>query len=183
MLADTSQKAELEEETKYLQSQLLELSAEVKKVRDAVKKANEEVTAACGADVTDPVKGPDILEKFATLPNDEEEIENVESVLRLRCQGIANIDESILEEYQKYQRDIAIKNEELAKLEADAANVEKEIQTIRPRWVNALKELIGKIDNNFGEFMQTMQYSGEVYLYEGEKEVCLLLLFFIFPNH
>lgn len=166
----TSQKAELEEETKYLQSQLLELSAEVKKVRDAVKKANEEVTAACGADVTDPVKGPDILEKFATLPNDEEEIENVESVLRLRCQGIANIDESILEEYQKYQRDIAIKNEELAKLEADAANVEKEIQTIRPRWVNALKELIGKIDNNFGEFMQTMQYSGEVYLYEGEKE-------------
>lgn len=151
---------------KILEDQLKEMNVEVRKARDIAKAAFEEAKIAVGSEFTEEVQ-----EKMSTLPGTFEEIESAIAVLRLRCQGIANIDDSVLEQYHKYQKDITEKNSELAKLEEEAKKVDDEIQAVRPIWVNSLKQLIGQIDKNFGNFMTMMKYSGEVYLYEGEKEV------------
>lgn len=161
----------MEAELKVLENQLKELSLEVKKARDIAKVALDKAKIAVGGEVS-----TEVHEKLNTLPNDFGELENAMSVLRLRCQGIANIDDSVLEQYQKYQKDITEKNSELAQLEGEAKKVDDEIQIVRPIWVNALKQLVGQIDKNFADFMMHMSYGGEVYLYEGEKEVCYHLM-------
>lgn len=168
----TSQKTELDEEIKYLGGQVNELVVEYKKLREGVVEALHTAKTVIGEEINDPERSVEIHAKLETLPTDDEEIENLMSMLRLRCQGIANVDESILEEYQKCQREIDLKTQELNELETEAKNVEKEIETIKPRWVNTLKELIGQIDRNFGDFMMKMHYSGEVYLFEADKKVC-----------
>lgn len=148
------------------------MNGEVKKVRDTTKVALDEARIALGLKPNEQISEA-VERKLDGLPGDFDLIENAMSVVRLRCEGIANVDESVLEQYRKYQREITEKNKELAQLEAEAKTVNDEIKRVQSVWVNALKSLIRKIDKNFGEYMANMNYSGEVYLYEGEKEVCV----------
>lgn len=143
----------------------------LRRSREDAKIARDYARKLSGFDFGTSQIPQDVHEKFLELPESIEDLENAISILKLRCEGIANIDESVLEEYQKYIEEITEKTKECKDLENDLEAKDNEIQTLKPLWLNALNELISKINLNFGKFMEHLQYSGEVYLFGGSKEV------------
>lgn len=161
----------IESEVEYVRNEMKNLEENLRAARDQAKEARDQARTLTGFDFANGQVEDSITEKFNSLPNSMEELENSISIMRLRCEGIANIDDSVLVEYQKYQQEIAEKTNECRELESELAKKQSEIETTKPLWLDALNSLISQINNNFSKFMEHLQYSGEVYLFDGNKEV------------
>lgn len=156
-------------EIESIKQELENVRENLSAARNAAKVARESAKEITGMDFTSEVP-EEITNTFNELPDTVSELDHTIDVMRLRCEGVANIDDSVLEEYQEYQRKIAKETADCREAEEKLVNVEREIQTIKPLWLNALNTLIVQINQNFGRFMFHLNYSGEVYLFEGNKE-------------
>lgn len=150
--------------------ELKDLDEKLQEIRDIAKEFREKAKRFSGFDFNDSVDNS-IVERFESMPSSLDEIKDSVNMLKLRCEGIVNIDESILEEYQKYQQEITEKTSYSAQLEKELEANDKKINELKAGWIESLNDLILKINNNFGKFMDYLRYSGEVYLYTGSKEV------------
>lgn len=162
---------------KRLRNELVELEENLQTIRNVAKEYREKAKQLSGFDFSDNVD-TNITERFNNMPSSLSEINDSINMLKLRCEGIANIDESILEEYQKYQNEITEKTSFCRQLENQLELKDGEINTIKPNWLDSLNGLINKINTNYSKFMDYLHFSGEVYLFTGNKEVgfiCLLI--------
>ena len=159
-------------EVEGFRKELKNLEDSLRVSRDAAKNARVHARELSGFDFGDSQVPQEVNEKFSELPSTIEKLDNAISILKLRCEGISNIDESVLEEYQNYISEITTKTTERDDLEKELASKENEVQILKPLWFDALNSLIEQINFNFSKFMDHLQYSGEVYLFGGNKEVC-----------
>ncbi|KAH7646400.1 Structural maintenance of chromosomes protein 5 [Dermatophagoides farinae] len=112
----------------------------------------------------------EIRKKMHDLPEKLDEISDMIDTLKLRCEGIQDVDQSLLEDYKRYQLEIQNKYSECEKYEQQLDCRKQEINSLKPIWLTELKGLIDKINENFTKFMDHLNYSGEVYLFTGDKE-------------
>lgn len=166
---DNQMKATHDMEVESIKQELEHFRENLYTARNAAKEARDSAKEITGMDFNRDVP-EEITNAFNDLPDTVSELDHTIDVMRLRCEGVANIDDSVLEEYQKYQREIAEKTVECRGRELELVNVEREIQNVKPLWLKALNTLIVQINQNFGKFMFHLSYSGEVYLFEGNKE-------------
>ncbi|OTF72867.1 SMC protein-like protein, partial [Euroglyphus maynei] len=144
-----------------LKNKMLELKNEAKEFRtNAIEKS--------GFDYNDIDE--EILERLKKLPDTLEDISDSITELKLRCEGIKNVDQSLLETYRAYALEIENKGNECEKFEQELIVRKQEIDSLKPVWLTELKSLINKINENFSKFMDYLNYSGEVYLFTGDKE-------------
>ena len=173
---DKQHQVSLDQEIIYFRNEVKSLEDSVRTAREQAKAARDQAKEITGFDFSNNQVDEAITEKFNSLPDNMTELDNAIDILRLRCEGIANIDDSVLVEYQRYQQQIGEKTNECRELECELARNENEIQTIKPLWLDALNTLIGQINQNFSQFMAELDYSGEVYLFHGNKEVSLAFI-------
>lgn len=152
----TSEERERKEELK-------QMDENTRKLREDAKKYREKAVNESGFDYQN--LQPEIEEKMNELPSSLSEISEAINLLKLKCEGIRNVDETILEEYQKYQREIEERRVLGVSLGQRLEEREKQIQHLQPIWLQALRSLVDKINENFSSFMRYLKFCGEVYLY------------------
>ena len=68
----------------------------------------------------------------------------------------------MVQEYQKRKKDIARLTVDLQKKDEAVRHHQEEIEEIKARWLDPLKELIQRINENFSFFFKSMKCAGEV---------------------
>ncbi|KAH9416423.1 Structural maintenance of chromosomes protein 5 [Dermatophagoides pteronyssinus] len=144
------------------------LKSEMKESQNQAKEFRKNAIEKSGFDYND--LDEQIRKRLEELPDTIDEISDAITELKLRCEGIKNVDQSLLETYRSYQKEIQTKSVELEKFEQELQQHKEEIDQLKPVWLNELKTLIAKINENFSKFMDHLNYSGEVYLFTGDKE-------------
>lgn len=156
-------------EEKEKKEDLKRIDEKTRQLRDLAKKCREKAVESSGFDFQH--LPPDIEEKMNQLPNSLSEIIEAINLLKLKCEGIRNVDETILEDYQKYQREIQEKHALSLELEQRLSQREQEIQELQPVWLGSLRSLIDRINQNFSEFMGYLKFRGEVYLFAANEVI------------
>ncbi|MEE6459328.1 hypothetical protein FKM82_000599 [Ascaphus truei] len=111
------------------------------------------------------------LEAFQSLPNTLDEIDVVLNEERSRASCFTGLNASVVDDYTKRTKEIQQMTEELEQKKNELENYRQNISQVKERWLNPLKHLVEKINENFSSFFRSMQCVGEVDLHtENEEE-------------
>lgn len=171
---DEQQHSALVSEETNKKNELQEMNRIFLNAKDVAKEFRERAKEKSGFNF-DEHTDPKIKETFDELPGNLEDVNIAISRLKMSCQGIKNVDEDLLNKYRNYQLEIEEKEAQCLQLEEEHENKKNEIDALRPIWIEELNKVINKINENFSSFMGYLNFCGEVYLYEGNNEVNLML--------
>ena len=102
---------------------------------------------------------------FNTLPDSVEEVDAKLEVLYLKLHSMVGVEsESAVQDFEARKREIAESREQLQRLCAELERKQAELASVKERWLQPLKELMQRIDNNFSRAMKGMGHAGDVVL-------------------
>ena len=152
---------ELKDSLKRSEDLLAELKREARDLRNRAKDRS-------GFDANDCSE--EIRKQFDCLPNTCEDIDNSIGTLKLRINSIADADETVKEAYTLRRRNIERQQKDLESRKKEVALKMLKVSQLKEQWIPALEELIGKINDNFANFMDQIKCAGEVSLYKPEDQ-------------
>uniref|UniRef100_A0A8C5WDB0 Structural maintenance of chromosomes protein 5 n=1 Tax=Leptobrachium leishanense TaxID=445787 RepID=A0A8C5WDB0_9ANUR len=172
-----SEKSKLDSEYKEAESQLQGRQVEFGRMdnmkrnlllncKDLLRKAKQ----ACNLGPDQEVP-QDFQTAFQALPNTLDEIDAVLNEERSRASCFTGLNPSVVEEYSNRTRDIQLLTTELDQKKNELENYRENISQVKEQWLNPLKQLVEKINEQFSSFFRSMQCVGEVDLHtENEEE-------------
>ncbi|XP_069817962.1 structural maintenance of chromosomes protein 5 [Dendropsophus ebraccatus] len=107
---------------------------------------------------------------FQSLPNTLDEIDAVLNEERSRASCFTGLNSFVVEDYTKRTREIEDLTEELNRKKAELNNFRQNILQVKEDWLVPLKQLVGKINEQFSSFFRSMQCVGEVDLHTENEE-------------
>ncbi|MEE6459324.1 hypothetical protein FKM82_000599 [Ascaphus truei] len=155
---------------KTLESQFLNSDEMKRRLLENCKGLLRKARQACnlGADQEVPL---DFQTAFQSLPNTLDEIDVVLNEERSRASCFTGLNASVVDDYTKRTKEIQQMTEELEQKKNELENYRQNISQVKERWLNPLKHLVEKINENFSSFFRSMQCVGEVDLHtENEEE-------------
>ena len=139
------------------------LDSRIKVAADNAKKSKDEAQAATNlteapADVQDGTVSEDELGR---------ELNSLQTQLNF----IPEADAKVFVEYQNRQNRIDELEQTKEEIEQELTDLKQELQEKKESWIGPLKELIQRINQNFGTFFARIKCVGEISLDHGEDEV------------
>ncbi|XP_019586163.1 structural maintenance of chromosomes protein 5 isoform X1 [Rhinolophus sinicus] len=107
---------------------------------------------------------------FQDLPNTLDEIDALLTEERSRASCFTGLNPTVVDEYTKREEEIVQLTEELKIKKDELDKYRENISQVKERWLNPLKELVGKINEKFSSFFSSMQCAGEVDLHIENEE-------------
>ncbi|CAH2294106.1 structural maintenance of chromosomes 5 isoform X2 [Pelobates cultripes] len=171
-----SEKNKLDSEYKEAISQLKDLdnqfmrADEMKRsLLDNCKELLRKARQACNLGPNQIVP-QDFQTAFQALPNTLDEIDSVLNEERSRASCFTSFNASVVAEYNKRTEEIKQLTVELDQKRNELDDYKQNISQVKERWLNPLKQLVEKINEQFSSFFRSMQCVGEVDLHT-ENEV------------
>ncbi|XP_063311120.1 structural maintenance of chromosomes protein 5 isoform X1 [Pelobates fuscus] len=172
-----SEKNKLDSEYKEAISQLKDLdnqfmhADEMKRsLLDNCKELLRKARQACNLGANQDVP-QDFQTAFQALPNTLDEIDAVLNEERSRASCFTSFNASVVAEYNKRTEEIKQLTVELDQKRNELDDYKQNISQVKVRWLNPLKQLVEKINEQFSSFFRSMQCVGEVDLHtENEEE-------------
>ncbi|XP_054161003.1 structural maintenance of chromosomes protein 5-like [Oppia nitens] len=158
----TNQFEGINQEIRRLEEVVHDIKREAKRLRDAAKDQS-------GFDVNDC--DDQTREKFDSLPNTVDEIDTHIGTLRLRMNSILDADDTVRDQYNERQRTIERRGRDLQARQSELSDKQKRLDQLKNQWLPALEHLIDRINQNFGNFMDRLNYAGEVGLYKPPNDL------------
>ncbi|KAG8455241.1 hypothetical protein GDO86_001439 [Hymenochirus boettgeri] len=113
----------------------------------------------------------DFQTAFQALPYSLDEIDAMLNEETSRASCFTGLNASVVEEYNKRTKEIQEVTLELDRKKLELENYRQNISQVKEKWLNPLKQLVEKINNQFSRFFSSMQCVGEVDLHtENEEE-------------
>ncbi|CAL1540764.1 unnamed protein product [Lymnaea stagnalis] len=161
-LRNAKQKFEgLEKEVKELQEHVQELKQQAReKLMDAKKKAD----IGYQDDLEKVLTTRGIWEDFKDAPSSIDELDNEIHRMQARAESMFQVDEKVVHDFEKRQREIEHLEQRLNETEAKRQTHQADITEIKRQWLEPLTELIQLINTKFSYFFSTLQCCGEVSL-------------------
>lgn len=107
----------------------------------------------------------DVRRLFEGLPDTAEEVDAKLKVLYLKMHSMVGVEsESAMQDFELRKKEIAQNREQLQKLSAELEQKQAELATVKERWLQPLKKLMQRIDDNFSRAMKGMGHAGDVLL-------------------
>ena len=109
---------------------------------------------------------PQILrDEFERLPDTVAQLEGQLDVLYTQSQNMVGIEnESAVEDFENRKKEIAENRKTLQKLSVTLERKQSEMVSLKERWLQPLKQLMDRINENFSHAMRGMGYAGDVRL-------------------
>ncbi|XP_053322557.1 structural maintenance of chromosomes protein 5 [Spea bombifrons] len=108
---------------------------------------------------------------FQALPNALDEIDALLNEERSRESCFTGLNASVVDEYNKRNKELQDLTKELEQKQSELDNYRQNISQVKEKWLNPLKQLVEKINEQFSGFFRSMQCVGEVDLHtENEEE-------------
>ena len=96
------------------------------------------------------------------LPNTVDEIDAEVNTIQARADCTMPVDKNVLEEYNRREREIRRLTKVAGAQKAKLDNHQGEVEQVKAEWLDPLKDLIGRINDNFAYYFSTMKCAGEV---------------------
>uniref|UniRef100_A0AAR2JHR9 Structural maintenance of chromosomes protein 5 n=1 Tax=Pygocentrus nattereri TaxID=42514 RepID=A0AAR2JHR9_PYGNA len=171
------------EKTK-LESDLRDGSAELRRAEQAFTELDQRKTSLLGtcknlmrraSDICNMNPGetvvPEILRTaFSELPDTLDEIDAMLSEERARAECFTGLSETVVEEYNKREKEIKNMEKELEEKTNALNTYRQNISEAKERWLNPLKSLVEQINEKFSNFFRSMHCAGEVDLHSENEE-------------
>uniref|UniRef100_A0AAR2JIK3 Structural maintenance of chromosomes protein 5 n=1 Tax=Pygocentrus nattereri TaxID=42514 RepID=A0AAR2JIK3_PYGNA len=179
------------EKTK-LESDLRDGSAELRRAEQAFTELDQRKTSLLGtcknlmrraSDICNMNPGetvvPEILRTVRTtctllfsfeLPDTLDEIDAMLSEERARAECFTGLSETVVEEYNKREKEIKNMEKELEEKTNALNTYRQNISEAKERWLNPLKSLVEQINEKFSNFFRSMHCAGEVDLHSENEE-------------
>ncbi|OCT97869.1 structural maintenance of chromosomes protein 5 isoform X2 [Xenopus laevis] len=174
--AISSEKNKIESDYKSATSQLRELKnqydgIEAKKLHllENCKGLLRKARQACNLGPNQAVP-QDFQTAFQSLPESLDEIDAMLNEERSRASCFTGLTASVVDDYNKRTKEIQEVTEELNRKKLELEDYRKNISQVKEKWLNPLKQLIEKINDQFSSFFSSMQCVGEVDLHTEKEE-------------
>ncbi|XP_053558489.1 structural maintenance of chromosomes protein 5 [Bombina bombina] len=172
----SSEKNKLDSQYKQALSQLRDLEAQFvnmdgrkRTLLENCKGLLGKARKACNMDPSQEI--PQDLQAFQSLPNTLDEIDALLNEEKSRASCFTGLNASVVEDYTKRTHEIQLLTEELNQKKSELEDYRKNISQVKEKWLNPLKQLVEKINEQFSSFFSSMQCVGEVDLHtENEEE-------------
>ncbi|XP_070206218.1 structural maintenance of chromosomes protein 5-like [Littorina saxatilis] len=144
------------------------LRIEVEHLKQAVKEAKQNARLKLEEAKTVTNTGssaelsPELKQAFEACPQTIDELDDEIHRHQARADSIFQIDETVIKQYHDREREIARIQSSLEKQEQEEQRVRGNVTEMRNQWLNPLKELIERINENFSFFFTAMGCNGEV---------------------
>ncbi|XP_075684088.1 structural maintenance of chromosomes protein 5 isoform X2 [Rhinoderma darwinii] len=112
----------------------------------------------------------DFQTAFQSLPNTLDEIDAVLNEERSRASCFTGLNSSVVEDFTNRTREIEEITEELNRKKTELDHFRQNILQVKEGWINPLKQLVEKINEQFSSFFRSMQCVGEVDLHTENEE-------------
>ncbi|KAM4708555.1 structural maintenance of chromosomes protein 5 [Discoglossus pictus] len=154
---------------KELESQYLNADEQKRTLLEHCKGLLKKARQACNMDQNQDI--PQDIDAFQSLPNTLDEIDAVLNEERSRASCFTGLNASVVEDYTKRTKEIQEMTAELDQKRNELENYRQNISQVKEKWLNPLKHLVEKINEQFSNFFTSMQCVGEVDLHtESEEE-------------
>ncbi|XP_018089931.1 structural maintenance of chromosomes protein 5 isoform X1 [Xenopus laevis] len=120
-------------------------------------------------DILDRIVNND-SQAFQSLPESLDEIDAMLNEERSRASCFTGLTASVVDDYNKRTKEIQEVTEELNRKKLELEDYRKNISQVKEKWLNPLKQLIEKINDQFSSFFSSMQCVGEVDLHTEKEE-------------
>uniref|UniRef100_A0AAR2JV44 Structural maintenance of chromosomes protein 5 n=1 Tax=Pygocentrus nattereri TaxID=42514 RepID=A0AAR2JV44_PYGNA len=104
------------------------------------------------------------------LPDTLDEIDAMLSEERARAECFTGLSETVVEEYNKREKEIKNMEKELEEKTNALNTYRQNISEAKERWLNPLKSLVEQINEKFSNFFRSMHCAGEVDLHSENEE-------------
>uniref|UniRef100_A0AAR2KTI0 Structural maintenance of chromosomes protein 5 n=1 Tax=Pygocentrus nattereri TaxID=42514 RepID=A0AAR2KTI0_PYGNA len=111
-----------------------------------------------------------IVFAFSELPDTLDEIDAMLSEERARAECFTGLSETVVEEYNKREKEIKNMEKELEEKTNALNTYRQNISEAKERWLNPLKSLVEQINEKFSNFFRSMHCAGEVDLHSENEE-------------
>lgn len=132
-------------------------------------KQNEAKQLTNGKTPSDKNKFP-FHEAFEKLPNTIEELDARLDDIQARLECLSHHEKVNMEQYEASLEAARQLEERINNFGTDISNLEKEMVTIHSQWFPEISRIVDLINENFGRFMESMGYAGEIELKRGDNE-------------
>ncbi|XP_064620307.1 structural maintenance of chromosomes protein 5-like isoform X3 [Lineus longissimus] len=146
-----------------LEQELGEMKDRVKETKDRARRLLTDAKKATETP-TDQDLSEELQKAFEQFPSSLEELDEQIHGERARADCIYQTDERVVRDYQERKKQIVRMQKEVETLELKLQNHKGDIDEVKQRWLEPLKQLIAKIDKNFGYFFRCLKCAGEVSL-------------------
>ncbi|XP_067666413.1 structural maintenance of chromosomes protein 5-like [Haliotis asinina] len=160
----TSFEAELRDQSQSLQGaerHLQELKEGLKRTRAMAKTLLDRAKVATGTGPNEELS-PDLKKAFEQCPPHLDEIDAQIHEQQARADCTFQVDERVVREFQQRKKEIHRLQCDLEKRTRERDNHHHEIEEAKRNWLGPLRELIHRINDNFGYFFTCMKCTGEV---------------------
>ncbi|KAE8633069.1 hypothetical protein XENTR_v10001765 [Xenopus tropicalis] len=172
----SSEKNKIESDYKNATSQLRELKNQfdgidakkcmlLENCKGLLKKARQ----ACNLGQNQEVP-QDFQTAFQALPDSLDEIDAMLNEERTRASCFTGLTASVVEDYNKRTKEIKEVTAELDRKKLELENYRQNISQVKEKWLNPLRQLVEKINDQFSSFFSSMQCVGEVDLHTENEE-------------
>lgn len=141
------------------------LETQKKLAKDLKKVAHEKTGIPDRADMPDELR-----EAFKLYPDTVEELDEMihDEKARIECQYQSN--PQVVKEYERRKKEISELNAQVEEQEKDLETEQREITSLKERWLAPLQELVTQINEKYGQFFRMMGCAGEVALSSEQGE-------------
>ncbi|KAM4810434.1 structural maintenance of chromosomes protein 5 [Rhinophrynus dorsalis] len=171
-----SGKNKLESEYKDATSQLKELESQYSNTDERKRRLLENCKGlltrarqACNLEQNQDVP-QGFQTAFQSLPNTLDDIDAMLNEERSRASCFTGLNASVVEDYTKRTTEIQETTEKLDRQKTELENYRQNISQMKEKWLNPLKHLVEKINEQFSSFFSSMQCVGEVDLHTENEE-------------
>lgn len=103
-------------------------------------------------------------QQFADLPDDIDGIKDVINDTSARLECLGDNDKNVTEEYERRNAQIEALTRTIEEAKNGDNNFQLQIEAIYNEWIPEINNIVEVLNKNFGNFMQNMDYVGEVLL-------------------
>jgi len=111
-----------------------------------------------------------LREDFSKYPDELRELEELVLRLKTKLQLASNANPQVLIEYEKREKEIARREQELDVVKTSLAKLRARLERIRARWEGPLNKVIRAVNEKFSKYMEDIGCAGEVNLVKDEDD-------------
>ncbi|XP_061164858.1 structural maintenance of chromosomes protein 5-like [Saccostrea echinata] len=145
-----------------LEREFEEAKERVREIKDKAKRLLSIAKKATGTADNEELS-PEIRALFKNvIGNTVEEIDEAIHIQEARADSLYQTDEKVVQEYRNRKTEINQLETEIENREREISGHQERIEEIKRQWLEPLRELMEKINENFGYFFSCMNCAGEV---------------------
>lgn len=151
-----------------LEREVEELKKNVKEAKDRAREKLTEAKTATNTNASEELS-QELRTAFEQCPSTLTELDDEIHRLQACADSIFQTDEKVIQTYKQRERKIGELKTQLSQREAEQGRLRRDLEDAKAKWLDPLRELIAKINDNFGQFFSAMNCSGEVDLHVPEN--------------